>query len=231
MAELVVHPRAPPARHRLGAGPRRRWPRAARHNRFWAHGTLEPARATAAALGLVPVRELLQMRAVAARPARPVARADGVRIRTYARPRRRRRTAAGQQRRVRVASRAGRLDGGRHRRAARRSRGSTPTGLFMAFDEQTGRAARLPLDQGAPTSRAWARSTSSASTPPAQGRGLGRAADRWSACIVWPSGCADAAEPTVMLYVEADNPRRCAPIERLGFSRLQRRHRLRGLAG
>ncbi|MBL7508175.1 mycothiol synthase, partial [Escherichia coli] len=52
-------------------------------NQFWAHGTLDPARATASALGLVGVRELIQMR----RPLRDIPEPtipDGVVIRTYA---------------------------------------------------------------------------------------------------------------------------------------------------
>jgi mycothiol synthase len=61
MAELVVHPQA----RRRGIGSalvRATLAKTAGRNRFWAHGTLEPARATASALGLVPVRELVQMR-------------------------------------------------------------------------------------------------------------------------------------------------------------------------
>jgi mycothiol synthase len=61
MAELVVHPRA----RRRGIGTalgRAALAKTAGHNHFWAHGTLDPAKATASALGLVPVRELLQMR-------------------------------------------------------------------------------------------------------------------------------------------------------------------------
>ena len=61
MAELVVHPQA--RRRGIGAAMgRAALAKTAGHNRFWAHGTLEPARATASALGLVPVRELVQMR-------------------------------------------------------------------------------------------------------------------------------------------------------------------------
>ena len=97
--------------------------------RVWAHGNLEPAKATAAALGLVAARELLQMRRpltdlppVTVPRRRPAAHLRG--------PRRRRRAAAGQQRRVRLAPRTGRLDRGRHRRAPRRvvvrPRGAVP---------------------------------------------------------------------------------------------------------
>ena len=100
----------------------------------------------------------------AARPAcRPSPAADGVRITTYSGPAGRRRIAAGQQRRVLVASRAGRLDRGRHRRAPRRSRGSTRPGLFLAYDQNTDATARIPLDESA-FQRRWARCTWSAST-------------------------------------------------------------------
>ena len=61
MAELVVHPQA--RRHGIGAA--MIWAALSRtsgQNQFWAHGTLESARATASALGLVAVRELIQMR-------------------------------------------------------------------------------------------------------------------------------------------------------------------------
>ncbi|EUA51660.1 mycothiol synthase [Mycobacterium xenopi 3993] len=67
MAELVVHPRA----RRRGIGTamaRAALAKTGGRTRFWAHGTLQPARATASALGLVAVRELWQMR----RPLRDV---------------------------------------------------------------------------------------------------------------------------------------------------------------
>src|SRR5258708_516325 len=82
MAELVVHPQA----HRGGLGTalaRAALAKTAGCNQFWAHGTLEPARATACALGLVPVRELVQMRRSLRDIPEPVV-PDGIRIRTYA---------------------------------------------------------------------------------------------------------------------------------------------------
>jgi mycothiol synthase len=82
MAEAVVHPDA--RRRGIGAeliragldagGP---------HTRIWAHGDLAPARAAASALGLVSVRELLQMR----RPLADLPQATGTHsVRTYAGP-------------------------------------------------------------------------------------------------------------------------------------------------
>ena len=116
-----MHPRGAAPRHRFGDGAHRRWPRAATAPAIWAHGNLEPARATAAALGLV----VRARTAADAPPARPTCRRSRVRRRRadhhLLRTRRRRRTAARQQRRVRLASRAGRLDRGRHRRAPRRA--------------------------------------------------------------------------------------------------------------
>jgi len=82
MAELVVHPRA--RRGGIGAAMgRAALAKTAGHNRFWAHGTLPPAQATASALGLVPVRELVQMRRSLRNVPEPRI-PDGVRIRTYA---------------------------------------------------------------------------------------------------------------------------------------------------
>ena len=84
MAELVVHPDV----RRRGIGTTML--RTALHaggpdTRVWAHGNLEPARATAAALGLEVARELLQMRRplndLPAVPAVP-----GVRVSTYSGP-------------------------------------------------------------------------------------------------------------------------------------------------
>ncbi|GAS94473.1 N-acetyltransferase GCN5 [Mycolicibacterium canariasense] len=82
MAELVVHPDARRrgigtelARTALAAG--------GADTRIWAHGNLAPARALAAALGLTPQRELLQMRrGLADLP--PLSPVDG--LRTYAGP-------------------------------------------------------------------------------------------------------------------------------------------------
>ncbi|WP_459987118.1 mycothiol synthase, partial [Mycobacterium avium] len=85
MAELVVHPRA----RRRGIGSalaRAALAKTGAANRFWAHGTLEPARATAAALGLSPVRELMQMRRSLRDLPDSVPAVPGVRIRTYAGP-------------------------------------------------------------------------------------------------------------------------------------------------
>ena len=84
MAELVVHPEA----RRRGIGTtmlRTALPVGGPGTRVWAHGNLEPARATAAALGLEVARELLQMRRpLNDLPAVPTV--PGVRVRTYSGP-------------------------------------------------------------------------------------------------------------------------------------------------
>ena len=82
MAEAVVHPDA----RRRGIGTeliRAGLAEGGPQTRVWAHGDLAPARALATALGLVVVRELLQMRRpLTDLPPRPAP--DGVRIATYA---------------------------------------------------------------------------------------------------------------------------------------------------
>ena len=84
MAELVVHPNA--RRRGIGSAMARTGlSEGGDGARIWAHGNLEPARATAAALGLVVVRELLQMRRPLA-DLPPVTVPDGVRITTYSGP-------------------------------------------------------------------------------------------------------------------------------------------------
>ena len=82
MAEAVVHPDA--RRRGIGAAlVRTGLAEGGAGARVWAHGDLEPARATAAALDLVAARELLQMRRpLADLPA--VQLSDGVVLRTYA---------------------------------------------------------------------------------------------------------------------------------------------------
>jgi mycothiol synthase len=82
MAELAVHPQA----RRRGIGTalaRAALDETAGRSQFWAHGTLAPARAVAARLGLAPVRELIQMRRSLHGVSAPEI-PDGVLVRTYA---------------------------------------------------------------------------------------------------------------------------------------------------
>jgi mycothiol synthase len=131
MAELVVHPQA--RRRGIGAAMgRAAVAKTAGRNQFWAHGTLEPARATASALGLVPVRELVQMRRSLRDIPDSVAPVPGVRFRTY----------------------EGSVDDAELLRVN--------NAAFAHHPEQGGWASTGPRCTS--TNRAWARSTSSAST-------------------------------------------------------------------
>ena len=164
MAEMVVHPRA--RRRGIGAAMgRAALAKTAGHNRFWAHGTLEPARATASALGLVPVRELVQMR----RSLRDVPDPripDGVRIRTYAGT-----ADDAELLRVNNAAFAYHPEQGGWTAAQLAERRNEPwfdpEGLFLVF-ERPAATSRQACSASTgprciPTKRAWARSTSWAS--------------------------------------------------------------------
>ena len=115
--------------------------------RIWAHGDLEPARATAAGLGLRPVRELWQMR----RPLTdlpPATMPAGVQVRTYRGP-----DDDAELLRVNNAAFAWHPEQGGWTPDDVAERRSEPwfdaDGLFLAFDGQTRQAGRFPLDQGA----------------------------------------------------------------------------------
>lgn len=215
MAELVVHPDA----RRRGTGTaliHAALDRSGGRNRFWAHGTLEPARATAAALKLTPVRELMQMRR-SLRDLPPALAADGVRIRGYAGP-------ADDAELLRVNNAAFSWhpeQGGWTQADIDERRGEAwfdPAGLFLAFDDASDRLlgfhwTKVHIDEAGRIGEVYVLGID----PDAQGRGLGRTltlvglehlADR----------LADADDPTVLLYVESDNPAALRTYERLGFT-------------
>jgi mycothiol synthase len=211
MAELVVHPSA--RRRGIGSAMARTGLSDGGDGaRIWAHGNLGPARATAAALGLVVVRELLQMR----RPLTDlpvVTTPGGVRIETYSGP-----ADDAELLRVNAAAFAWHPEqGGWTEADITERRGESwfdPAGVFMAVDERTGKLLGFH----------WTKVHSGdlgevyvlGVDPAAQGRGLGATltliglhhlAERLSG----------SAHPTVLLYVEGDNSAAVKTYRRLGF--------------
>lgn len=211
MAELVVHPQA--RLRGLGSALARLGLTEGGDNaRIWAHGDLEPARATVRALGLSVARELLQMRR-SLRDLPPVRAADGVRLTTYSGP-------ADDAELLRVNNAA--FDwhpeqGGLTEADIAERRAETwfdPEGLFLAFDEATDRLLGFHWTKvhGPGLGEVYVVGVD----PAAQGRGLGgmltlvglhHLAERLAA----------SSEPTVLLYVEADNTAAVKTYERLGF--------------
>jgi len=211
MAELVVHPDA----RRRGIGSamvRTGLAEVGDDARIWAHGNQAPARATAAALGLVVVRELLQMR----RPLTdlpPVTLPDGVHITTYAGP-----ADDAELLRVNNAAFAWHPEQSGWTVADIAERRDEPwfdpAGLFMAFDVNTDKL--LGFHWTKVHDENLGEVYVVGVDPAAQGRGLGATltlvglhhlAERLS----------DSEQPTVMLYVEAENSAAVKTYQRLGF--------------
>jgi mycothiol synthase len=212
MAELVVHPDA----RRRGIGTamaRTGLSEGGDDARIWAHGNLEPARATAAALGLVVVRELLQMRRPLA-DLPPVTVPGGVRIATYSGP-----GDDAELLRVNNAAFAWHPEqsGWTEADIAER-RGEPwfdPAGLFMAVDEHTGELLGFH----------WTKIHSGdlgevyvvGVDPAAQGRGVGATLTLVGLHYL-AQRLSGSVSPTVMLYTEADNSAAVKTYERLGFT-------------
>ena len=223
MAEVVVHPQwrgrgigSAMARTALAEG--------GSGTRIWAHGNLEPARATAKAVGLRPVRELLQMR----RPLTnlpPVTIPAGVRVSTYRGP-----DDDAELLRVNNAAFAWHPEQSGWTAADVAERRGEPwfdaAGLFMAFDDQTGGLLGFHWTK---VHNAGGQERSDSGTnpglgevyvvgvdPAAQGRGIGA-----TVTLVGLHHLAQrlsgADQPTVMLYVEADNSAAVNTYQRLGF--------------
>jgi mycothiol synthase len=221
MAELVVHPQA----RRRGIGTamaRAAIAKTAGKNRFWAHGTLQPAAATAAALGMVAVRELLQMRLRLGEIPDPVPPTPGVLVRTYAGT-----DDDAELLRVNNAAFVEHPEQGGWTAADLAERRSEPwfdpAGLFLAFgDTQSDDAGRLlgfhwtkvHLDQPR-LGEVYVLGVD----PSAQGRGLGQMLTAVGIeSLARRLAPADPGEVTVLLYVESDNVAAVATYRRQGFT-------------
>ncbi|WP_205874846.1 mycothiol synthase [Mycobacterium camsae] len=216
MSELVVHPHA----RRVGVGAaliRAALAKTDDKSRFWAHGTLGPARATASALGLVTVRQLVQMRRQLrgiADPA-PPDRLREVRIRTYAGP-------ADDAELLRVNNAAFSYhpeQGGWTEREIDERRGESwfdPAGLFLAFDRDD-RLLGFHWTKVHPDPAGLGEVYVLGVDPSAQGSGLGQ--------LLTSIGLASLArrlakmpDPGAMLYVESDNTAAVRTYEKTGFT-------------
>jgi mycothiol synthase len=212
MAELVVHPE----HRRRGIG--KALARAAlveggEDARIWAHGNLEAARATASSLDLVVARELLQMR----RPLTdlpPVTVPDGVRIATYSGP-----GDDDELLRVNNAAFAWHPEQGGWTTAEIDERRAEPwfdpKGLFLAFDEHTGKLLGFhwtKIHAGPGLGEVYVVGVD----PAAQGRKLGAALTLVGLHYL-AERLSGSSQPTVMLYVEADNSAAVKTYRRLGF--------------
>ena len=214
MAELVVHPQA----RRRGVGAtmiRAALAKTERRNHFWAHGTLEAARATASALDLVPVRELIQMRR-SLRDVEVPAIPDGVRIRTYAGT-----ADDAELLRVNNAAFAAHPEQSGWTEADLAERRSEPWfdsgGLFLAFDESTDKLLGFHWTKVHPGHPGLGEVYVVGVDPSAQGRRLGGLLT--SVGIAYLAGrLAGATDPTVMLYVESDNTAAVRTYRSLGFT-------------
>jgi mycothiol synthase len=227
MAEVVVHPDV----RRRGIGSaliRTGLAEGGDGARIWAHGNLEPAKATAAALGLDVARELLQMRRQLT-DLPPVTVPPGVRLATYSGP-----DDDDELLRVNNAAFAWHPEQGGWTEADIAERRGEPwfdaEGLFLAFDQQTesggtgGEAGKLlgfhwtklhgdghggqERESGDGLGEVYVVGIA----PEAQGRGLGA-----TLTLVGLHHLAERGAATVLLYTEAENWQAVKTYRRLGF--------------
>ncbi len=217
MAEMVVHPGA----RRRGIGfamGHATLAKTAGHNRFWAHGTLAAARTTASALGLVPVRELVQMRRSLRDVPEPLIPAH-VRIRTYAGT-----SDDAELLRVNNAAFADHPEQGGWTAVQLAERRNEPwfdpAGLFLAFgdaaSDQPDRLLGFHWTKVHPEPGLGEVYVLGVD-PSAQRRGLGRLLTSIGIASL-AQRLAGAPEPTVLLYVESNNVAAVRTYQRLGFT-------------
>ncbi|PRC46602.1 mycothiol synthase, partial [Mycobacterium sp. ITM-2017-0098] len=181
--------------------------------RIWAHGNIEPARATAAALGLTPVRELLQMqRPLADLP--PTPSVAGARFGTY-------RGAEDDAEVLRVNNAAFSWhpeQGGWTDTDIAERRGEAwfdPAGFFLAYDQASGNL--LGFHWTKVHSASLGEVYVVGVDPSAQGRGLGAALTLRGLHHLADRLVESDRNAQVMLYVEADNAAAVKTYRRLGF--------------
>jgi mycothiol synthase len=214
MAELVVPPQA--RRHGVGTALiGAALQRTDGKSHFWAHGTLAPAKQTAAALSLTPVRELMQMRRSLRDVDAPVVPDDLV-VRTYAGPQ-----DDAELLRVNNAAFAWHPEqGGWTNAEIDERRGEAwfdPAGLFLAFDKGSDQLLGFHWTKVHADEPGLGEVYIVGVDPDAQGRGLGRLLTQVG--VAWLAQfLADADDPAVMLYVESDNTAAVRTYERLDFA-------------